>query len=64
MNSDFWDLKFESNVSRDARNVALLSKQGWRVAIVWECALKRSVEEVAETVGLWLRGNESVLTIE
>lgn len=63
MNSDFWRLKFERNVSRDARNVTLLSKQGWRVAIVWECALKHSVDEVAQTVGVWLRGNETALTI-
>ncbi|ASI69997.1 very short patch repair endonuclease [Diaphorobacter nitroreducens] len=63
-NSDFWRLKFEGNVSRDARNVALLGEQGWRVAIVWECALKRSVDEVAQAVGMWLRGNEAALTIE
>ncbi|XDF35150.1 very short patch repair endonuclease [Paracidovorax avenae] len=63
-NSDFWRLKFEGNVRRDARNVALLGEQGWRVAIVWECALKRSVDDVAQTIGRWLRGNESVLTVE
>lgn len=63
-NRDFWRLKFEGNVSRDARNVALLGEQGWRVAIVWECALKRSVDDVAQAVGNWLRGNGAVLTIE
>ncbi|MBA4277796.1 MAG: very short patch repair endonuclease [Ralstonia sp.] len=63
-NSDFWRLKFEGNVSRDARNVALLGELGWRVAIVWECALKRSVDEVAQSVGMWLRGKEAALTIE
>lgn len=63
-NGEFWRLKFEGNVGRDARNVALLGEQGWRVAIVWECALKRSVDEVAQAVGNWLRGREAVLTIE
>lgn len=63
-NSDFWRLKFEGNISRDARNVALLGEQGWRVAIVWECALKRSVDEVAQAVGMWLQGSEAELTIE
>lgn len=62
-NSDFWRLKFEGNVSRNARDVALLGEQGWRVAIVWECALKRSVDEVAQTVGMWLRGNEAMLIL-
>src|SRR5687768_3012809 len=52
-NDEFWRLKFEGNVTRDARNIALLREQGWRVAIVWECALKRSVDDTARTVGAW-----------
>ena len=63
-NEEFWRLKFEENVSRDACNIVLLGQQGWRVAIVWECALKRSVEEVAQVVGMWLRGSEAAQTIE
>ena len=63
-NEDFWRLKFEGNTSRDARNVTLLKEQGWRVGIVWECALKRSVNEAAQAVGEWLRGNGSTLIIE
>lgn len=63
-NGDFWRLKFEGNISRDARDVALLGEQGWRVAVVWECALKRSVDEVAQAVGIWLQGSEAVLTVE
>lgn len=62
-NSEFWRLKFEGNVARDVRNVALLGKAGWRVGIVWECALKRSVPETAEAVSRWLRGQEGDLTI-
>lgn len=63
-NEIFWREKFEGNVGRDVRNVELLQRQGWRVAIVWECALKRSVDDVAKNVGLWLRGSEPQLTIE
>lgn len=63
-NEDFWRLKFEGNTRRDARNVTLLKEQGWRVGIVWECALKRSVNEAAQAVGEWLRGNGSTLIIE
>lgn len=62
-NEDFWRVKFEGNVSRDARNVALLMEQGWRVAIVWECALKRSVDDVTLTAGEWLRGNDATLVV-
>lgn len=63
-NEDFWRLKFEGNVSRDARNVVLLREQGWRVAIVWECALKRSVYDVTGAVQEWLRGSCGTLIIE
>lgn len=63
-NSDFWRLKFDGNVSRDARSVALLREAGWRVGIVWECALKRSVPEAAGAVAQWLRGDEGALTID
>ena len=62
-NGDFWKQKFEGNVSRDARHAGMLLEIGWRVAIVWECALKLSVEETAQTVGLWLRGTELQLTV-
>lgn len=63
-NGEFWRLKFEGNVGRDTRNVALLGQQGWRVAIVWECALKRSVDKVALEVGAWLRGNGVALIVD
>lgn len=63
-NSEFWRLKFEQNVSRDTRNVILLRQQGWRVAVVWECALKRSVDEAVYTVSAWLTGQEPVLVVE
>ena len=62
-NVDFWQLKFAGNVERDARNVAALKESGWRVGVVWECALKRSVAETAETVSAWLRGSEDLLSV-
>ncbi|QKJ87598.1 DNA mismatch endonuclease Vsr [Paramixta manurensis] len=36
----FWAGKIESNVVRDRRHVAQLSAEGWKVLIVWECALR------------------------
>ncbi len=62
-NVAFWTLKFEGNVDRDMRSVAALRDAGWRVAVVWECALKRSLDEVCEKVSDWLRGSEQLLTI-
>lgn len=56
--------KFTDNIARDGKHVGLLRDRGWRVAIVWECALKRSVEDVAKNVGAWLQGSEAELTID
>jgi DNA mismatch endonuclease (patch repair protein) len=33
----FWTSKFEGNVARDARDMALLRAAGWRVITIWEC---------------------------
>lgn len=63
-NVDFWTLKFERNVERDTRNIVALSEAGWRVAIVWECALKSSPDDVCEKAVSWLRGRGRFLTIE
>ena len=34
---EFWEAKFNDNVSRDARNLATLRAAGWRVITIWEC---------------------------
>jgi DNA mismatch endonuclease, patch repair protein len=63
-NIEFWLRKFRENTERDARNIADLRKLGWRVAVVWECSLRMSSkEEVASSVGDWLRGQKPTLTL-
>ena len=37
------------------RNQQLLQDQGWRVAIVWECALRRDETGTVDRVAAWLR---------
>jgi DNA mismatch endonuclease, patch repair protein len=52
---EFWTAKFSANIERDERNVAVLLENGWRIATVWECALKEDdVSRVAELVAHWL----------
>ena len=59
---DFWNEKFASNVERDRRVVEELSDQGWRVLVVWECALKGKaklgLEAVVVKVMDWLASGE------
>ena len=54
---DFWQEKFRSNVERDKRQLRQLRDRGWRVAVIWECALRRNRADttVARLVG-WLLG--------
>lgn len=38
--TEFWTGKINSNVERDNRYVQQLRENGWKVLIVWECALR------------------------
>jgi len=38
--ANFWRRKISGNAVRDKKNERLLLEGGWRVATVWECALK------------------------
>nr|WP_082434467.1 very short patch repair endonuclease [Devosia sp. A16] len=62
---DFWAAKFAANVARDDRVLDDLMTSGWRVATIWECALKRpeDVANTAEVVGRWLREGQSRLSV-
>ncbi|MBO9546137.1 DNA mismatch endonuclease Vsr [Caulobacter sp.] len=39
-NRDYWLAKVARNVARDERSQAALEAAGWRVEVVWECAMK------------------------
>lgn len=39
-NIEFWEKKFAGNIQRDREGVAMLLAAGWRVFILWECALR------------------------
>jgi DNA mismatch endonuclease (patch repair protein) len=60
---DFWQAKFDANRRRDAEVFISLTEQGWRVATIWECALRRSTQASAtsELVADWLTGGAQSL---
>lgn len=37
---DFWETKLSANAARDLKAVEALLADGWRVLIIWECALR------------------------
>jgi DNA mismatch endonuclease (patch repair protein) len=62
---EFWRAKFDANVSRDNAVRTRLLEDGWRVATVWECALRKPEQVEASTEGLsiWLRTEELQIEI-
>ena len=57
--TEFWQAKFDSNVERDRRDRQELLEADWRVAIVWECTLrKRGDLGIAATLDEWLHGDD------
>lgn len=56
---EFWQAKFDANVTRDDSVRKILLKDGWRVAKVWECALRKpnNIELVTDRLAAWLVGS-------
>ena len=56
--TEFWSGKINSNVERDRRYVQQLQESGWKVLIVWECALRGKLrledEALVERLEEWL----------
>lgn len=65
---EFWAAKIEGNKARDTRNLAGLTAAGWRVLMVWECALKGParlpVDAVLTEITSWLTSDEPIRTIQ
>jgi DNA mismatch endonuclease, patch repair protein len=57
---EFWQAKFDANAARDSAVRTSLLQDGWRVATVWECALRKEVqaERCVADLTNWLLSNE------
>ena len=70
-NTDFWQAKIDANRSRDARNIAALRQEGWRVCVIWECATRMPPAgyagscwpAVLDVLDTWLRNGGSFLEL-
>lgn len=64
---DFWREKIDRNVANDARVIAALKEQGWRVGVIWECALKGRTSlnqpETMQRLASWIKSEEQTITI-
>lgn len=56
---EFWKEKISRNAERDREQISLLNNMGWRVLVIWECALrgrtKLPAQEVVEQTARWLK---------
>lgn len=61
----FWKGKFNANIERDRKVSTSLLDQGWRVAVVWECALRDAtlVAATSQQMESWLRSRSKALEI-
>jgi DNA mismatch endonuclease (patch repair protein) len=59
-NTEYWRTKIDKNRKRDGESLNELHALGWRVCIVWECAIrgknqKMKVAQVAAKISEWLK---------
>ena len=50
---EFWDEKLRRNQERDEAAIAALINVGWRVAVVWECAVRNNPDAVGRKLAIW-----------
>ncbi|WP_428669697.1 very short patch repair endonuclease [Reyranella sp.] len=64
----FWRNKIEGNKIVDCRASTALAEAGWRIALIWECALKGRTklpfDDVMEQCVNWLEGGTRRLEIQ
>ncbi len=65
--TEFWRTKITRNRTVDRQAIAALEAAGWRVGIVWECALKgrtrRPMDVVINKCANWLRSKKRTFEI-
>ena len=63
--TEFWEAKFAANVARDSAVQAALLGAVWRVATVWECALRKpeKIAATADQLSTWLLSETDTLEL-
>ncbi len=64
---DFWERKILGNVDNDSKKLTALRYAGWRVGVIWECALKGKSRipeyETIQEVIIWLESDQQALDV-
>jgi DNA mismatch endonuclease (patch repair protein) len=56
--TEFWVAKISTNQARDAVAESKLREAGWRIAIVWECALRAKPDETMRCLADFIVSSE------
>jgi DNA mismatch endonuclease (patch repair protein) len=66
--TEFWAAKIGRNRANDVRAIESLRKLGWRVAVIWECALKGrgslEPEHLSGRIIRWLQTGSRSLVVK
>lgn len=65
-NVGYWGAKIERNRERDLEALTALRDAGWRVCVVWECAIKRAAadqesDSLLDRIASWLQSSGSFI---
>lgn len=64
---DFWQAKISRNVANDEKADMALRDAGWRIGVVWDCALKGRTRldfsEAMQGLAKWVRSSEPSITL-
>jgi len=68
-NTDFWRKKLSANKQRDSVVRERLLAEGWRIAVVWECATRGAIASAAlpralDRLAAWIRLKNRPTTFE
>jgi DNA mismatch endonuclease (patch repair protein) len=60
---EFWEAKIATNATRDAAAEQALAGLGWRVAVVWECALRDDATSSLDQLENFIRSGDTSIEI-
>ncbi len=67
-NTEFWKKKINGNKKRDERNIEKLKEMGFRVLIIWECAIKGKTslqfDSLIKEVEEWINSESNFMEIQ
>jgi DNA mismatch endonuclease (patch repair protein) len=65
--AEFWRTKIGHNRARDTEVLQALASAGWRVGVIWECAMRgadKDLVRLTDEMARWLRSNRKRLEIK